>query len=146
MACHSILFTNFSIPPSHYISSSSILQTKFSLFRMTLMDFLFNPISFTAIISLLILAISVINFHARRSPKNPKKHHPVAGTSIHQLVNFHRLHDFMTELSSKHRTYRLLDLNRAVVYTQTLLMLNTSSKQTLKTMARYYDIQLSFDF
>ena len=78
------------------------------------MDFLFNPISFTAIISFVILAISVIKFHARRSPKNRKKYHPVAGTSIHQLVNFH---DFMTELSSKHRTYRLLDLNRALVYT-----------------------------
>ncbi|KAK4559931.1 hypothetical protein RGQ29_008930 [Quercus rubra] len=73
---------------------------------MNLMDFLFNPISFTAIISFVILAISVIKFHARRSPKNRKKYHPVAGTSIHQLVNFHRLHDFMTELSSKHRTYR----------------------------------------
>ncbi|XP_075642808.1 cytochrome P450 704C1-like isoform X2 [Castanea sativa] len=84
---------------------------------MNLMDFLFNPISFTAIISFVILAISVINFHARRSPKNRKKYHPVAGTSIHQLVNFHRLHDFMTELSSKHRTFRLLDQNRALVYT-----------------------------
>ncbi|KAM4087192.1 hypothetical protein ACJW30_10G159300 [Castanea mollissima] len=84
---------------------------------MNLMDFLFNPISFTAIISFVILAISAINFHARRSPKNRKKYHPVAGTSIHQLVNFHRLHDFMTELSSKHRTFRLLDQNRALVYT-----------------------------
>ncbi|XP_050265970.1 cytochrome P450 704C1-like isoform X2 [Quercus robur] len=82
---------------------------------MNLMDFLFNPISFTAIISFVIL--SVIKFHARRSPKNRKKYHPVAGISIHQLINFHRLHDFMTELSSKRTTYRLLDLNRALVYT-----------------------------
>ncbi|KAL4604317.1 hypothetical protein ACB092_10G185200 [Castanea dentata] len=108
-------FFNPALPQYKFLSS--ILQTKLSLFRMNLMDFLFNPISFTAIISFVILAISVINFHARRSPKNRKKYHPVAGTSIHQLVNFHRLHDFMTELSSKHRTFRLLDQNRALVYT-----------------------------
>ena len=84
---------------------------------MNLMDFLSNPIFSTAIISSVILVISAIKFHARRSRENRKKYHPIGGTIFHQLFNFHRLHNFMTDLASQHRSYRLLGLFRTEVYT-----------------------------
>lgn len=81
------------------------------------MDFLSNSLSLSAIISCLIVAISVVAFHARRSLRNRKRYHPVAGTVFHLLFNFRRLHHFMTDLARKHRTYRLLGLFRTEVYT-----------------------------
>ncbi|KAL8554386.1 hypothetical protein ACS0TY_002536 [Phlomoides rotata] len=46
-----------------------------------------------------------------------KKYHPIGGTVIHQLVNFDRLHDYMTDLAGKYKTYRLIGPFRSEVYT-----------------------------
>lgn len=46
-----------------------------------------------------------------------KKYHPIGGTVIHQLVNFDRLHDYMTDLAAKYKTYRLVGPFRSEVYT-----------------------------
>ncbi|XP_057760682.1 cytochrome P450 704C1-like [Arachis stenosperma] len=54
----------------------------------------------------LIIALLVAERHGRR-----RKRHPVAGTVFHQLVNFNRLHDYMTDLARKHSSYRLLSLS-----------------------------------
>ncbi|PON59995.1 Cytochrome P450, E-class, group IV [Trema orientale] len=50
-------------------------------------------------------------------PENKRRYHPVAGTILNQLINFRRLHHYMTELARKHTTYRLLGLFRSEIYT-----------------------------
>ncbi|XP_074273171.1 cytochrome P450 704C1-like [Silene latifolia] len=42
---------------------------------------------------------------------------PIAGTMFNQLLNFKRLHHYMTHLATKHKTYRLLNPFRNEVYT-----------------------------
>ena len=69
------------------------------------------PLASTAVsLAVLILVI----FFARQ--KN-KKYPPIAGTVLHQLINFHRVHHYMTELACKYKTYRMLGLFKTVVYT-----------------------------
>ncbi|KAF6162703.1 hypothetical protein GIB67_022362 [Kingdonia uniflora] len=46
-----------------------------------------------------------------------KRYHPIAGTIFNQLLNFHRLHHYMTDLAKKNQTYRLLSPFRSEVYT-----------------------------
>ncbi|KAI3693318.1 hypothetical protein L6452_33153 [Arctium lappa] len=83
----------------------------------TSMDFLSNTLSIPVItsISLLLLLLYIYNQQQRR--KTIKKQHPIAGTMLNQLVNFHRLHDYMTDLARKYKTYRLITPFRNEVYT-----------------------------
>ncbi|KAK8268846.1 hypothetical protein V6Z11_D11G094300 [Gossypium hirsutum] len=80
------------------------------------MDFS-NSFTFTA----LLLLISLISFKflsaklRRKQRKN--KYHPVAGTFVNQLLNFKRLHHYMTDLAAKYRTCRLLSPFRNEIYT-----------------------------
>ncbi|KAL1319227.1 hypothetical protein HN51_071523 [Arachis hypogaea] len=60
----------------------------------------------------LVIAVLVAERHGRR-----RKRHPIAGTVFHQLVNFNRLHDYMTDLARKHSSYRLLSLSSSEVNT-----------------------------
>ncbi|PIA49821.1 hypothetical protein AQUCO_01300515v1, partial [Aquilegia coerulea] len=46
-----------------------------------------------------------------------KEYHPIAGTVFHQLLNFSRLHHYMTDLARKYRTYRLVGPFHSEVYT-----------------------------
>jgi hypothetical protein len=84
---------------------------------MTHMDFFSNPMFFTALA--LIASLVAIQILARKlsKDKRKKKYHPIAGTSFHQLLNFNRLHHYMTDLAGKYRTYRLLNPSRYEVYT-----------------------------
>ncbi|KAL8263486.1 hypothetical protein R6Q59_021616 [Mikania micrantha] len=58
-------------------------------------------------------------------PENPfkftafqgKKLHPIAGTIFNQLMNFNRLHDNMTDLAAKYKTYRIITPFHDEVYT-----------------------------
>ncbi|PRQ59951.1 putative abieta-7,13-dien-18-ol hydroxylase [Rosa chinensis] len=61
----------------------------------------------------LLLAVVV----ARKLRAKNKRYHPVAGTFVHQVINFPRLHHYMTELACKYKTYRMLDLFKGAVYT-----------------------------
>ncbi|XP_030535476.1 cytochrome P450 704C1-like [Rhodamnia argentea] len=79
-----------------------------------------DPIFFTA--SALVLALAFAHLFAKTLKQNrgkaaAKKYHPVAGTVLNQLLNFGRLHHYMTDLAGKHRTYRLLSPFRSEVYT-----------------------------
>ncbi|XP_004309254.1 PREDICTED: cytochrome P450 704C1-like [Fragaria vesca subsp. vesca] len=67
--------------------------------------------------SVLVLAVVVARHRARRLRGKNKICHPVAGTVVHQLINFSRLHHYMTELACKYKTYRMLDLFKGAVYT-----------------------------
>lgn len=81
------------------------------------MDFFSNPIFFTALA--LIASLLALHILTRKLNKDQrkKKYHPIAGTSFHQLLNFNRLHHYMTDLAGKHRTYRLLAPSRNEIYT-----------------------------
>ncbi|PIA26127.1 hypothetical protein AQUCO_09900008v1 [Aquilegia coerulea] len=52
-----------------------------------------------------------------RKLTDKKKYHPVGGTVFNQLLNFKRLHHYMTDLAGKHKTYRLLSPFRSEIYT-----------------------------
>ncbi|KAF5732972.1 hypothetical protein HS088_TW17G00506 [Tripterygium wilfordii] len=78
------------------------------------MDFLWKPIVFTAAaLGVLLLSLFTIRSHKKKD----RKYHPVAGTKLNQILNFNRLHHFMTELTAKHKTYRLLAPFRSEIYT-----------------------------
>lgn len=74
---------------------------------------LFNV--FTAIS--LILALLAVKIVLRKSQEKKCQYPPIAGTIFNQLLNFHRLHHYMTDLAGKHRTYRLLSPFRNEIYT-----------------------------
>lgn len=82
------------------------------------MDILLNPTPLTTAILALcagFLFTVLIIFNGRKTPE--RKYHPIAGTILNQLINFNRLHDYMTELAQKYTSYRLLGLFRSEVYT-----------------------------
>ncbi|GLT51897.1 hypothetical protein SLA2020_252710 [Shorea laevis] len=74
-------------------------------------------IAFTAFA--IILFLFTFKVLARSLDKNRRKYkyHPVGGTVFNQLLNFSRLHDYMTDLARKYRTYRLLGPFRNEIYT-----------------------------
>ncbi|KAL0339376.1 UNVERIFIED_CONTAM: cytochrome [Sesamum angustifolium] len=71
------------------------------------------------IILCIIFSIISIQLLARKlhQKQGKKTYHPIGGTVFHQLVNFNRLHDYMTDLAGKHKTYRLISPFRSEVYT-----------------------------
>ncbi|KAL6123314.1 hypothetical protein ACLB2K_075836 [Fragaria x ananassa] len=81
---------------------------------MSAMDFVSTSIALTLAVTLAMLLIR----HRNESLCEKKtRYHPVAGTALNQLINFPRLHHYMTELACKYTTYRLLHLCRSAVYT-----------------------------
>ncbi|KAK9101704.1 hypothetical protein Sjap_018958 [Stephania japonica] len=74
------------------------------------------PFAPTVLASLFALCIATI-FIRVLSEKKGKKRHPIAGTMLNQLLNFNRLHHYMTDLATKHYTYRLISPFRSEVYT-----------------------------
>ncbi|CAL9092582.1 unnamed protein product [Musa textilis] len=66
-----------------------------------------------AVVGLLLLATrtwAALNSNRKRYP-------PVVGTIFHQFLNFRRLHDYHTQLSLKHKTFRLLSPLCHQIYT-----------------------------
>ncbi|XP_034202425.1 cytochrome P450 704C1-like isoform X2 [Prunus dulcis] len=81
----------------------------------SVMDFLSTPIAISLTV---ILALLVIRSHTRRlGTENKKRYHPVVTTFLNVLINFSRLHDYMTELAFKNKTYRVLNLFQNYVFT-----------------------------
>ncbi|KAL2550281.1 Cytochrome [Forsythia ovata] len=64
-----------------------------------------------------ILAIYAVKKVLGSSKKEKKKYYPIVGTVLHQLLNFRRLHDYMTELTQKNINFRLLYIDNSIVYT-----------------------------
>ncbi|KAH6767445.1 cytochrome P450 [Perilla frutescens var. hirtella] len=60
------------------------------------------------IIIIFLCIIFCIQLIYRKLLHGKKQYHPIAGTVIHQLINFRRLHDYMTDLAGKYKTYRLI--------------------------------------
>ncbi|RZB42437.1 Phospholipase D beta 1 [Glycine soja] len=65
----------------------------------------------------LTLLVVQILFRKLNKRHNRKKYHPVADTIFNQMLNFNRLHHYMTDLAAKHKAYRLLNPFRYEVYT-----------------------------
>lgn len=84
---------------------------------MKFIDFLFALKPLFPILIAIALAGFIIKIHGSRFFDKKRRYHPVAGTVLHQLFNFHRLLEYMTDLTSKRKTYRLLSFNRSEVYT-----------------------------
>ncbi|KAB1218918.1 hypothetical protein CJ030_MR3G015166 [Morella rubra] len=84
---------------------------------MTSMEFFSNPISL-AVLALIVslLAVQILSRKLNQNQRK-KKYHPVAGTTFHLLLNFNRLHHYMTDLAGKYKTYRILSLFRNEIYT-----------------------------
>lgn len=82
------------------------------------MDFPSIPFSFKALaIALAILVVQIVTKTLKQKSGNKqKKYHPIGGTVFNQLLNFNRLHHYMTDLAAKHGTYRLLGPFRSEVY------------------------------
>ncbi|CAL4946146.1 unnamed protein product [Urochloa decumbens] len=72
----------------------------------------------TAVLALLALFSYLATTAARRS-SSTRRYPPVAGTVFHKLYHLRRLHDYLTDLSRRHKTFRLLapGLRRRLVYT-----------------------------
>ncbi|KAK3143931.1 hypothetical protein QOZ80_4AG0306760 [Eleusine coracana subsp. coracana] len=79
------------------------------------MDSLPGHPALIALSLLLLLALHLARL--RRGGSKHRKYPPVAGTMLHQLLNFHRLVEYMTELSHRYRTFRMLTPICNYVYT-----------------------------
>lgn len=78
------------------------------------MDFLSSPIFISsAIAALLLLVVFLYIFNQH----DGKKYHPIGGTVIDFLINYNKLHHYMTDLAEKYKTYRIIGLFHADVYT-----------------------------
>ncbi|KAF5816785.1 putative abieta-7,13-dien-18-ol hydroxylase [Helianthus annuus] len=80
------------------------------------MDIIGNAVFILPVITtlfLLIILLYIYNEHQLHG----KKYHPVGGTVLSMLINYKRLHHYMSDLSAKYKTYRLLSPFRNEVYT-----------------------------
>ncbi|XP_038692021.1 uncharacterized protein LOC119990214 [Tripterygium wilfordii] len=97
------------------------------------MDFRWKSIVVTAA-ALGVLLYSL--FTIRSHKKKESKYHPIAGTKVNQILNFNRLHHFMTEVTAQHKTYRLIGLLGMKSTLLNLQILSKYSKAILRIMAR----------
>lgn len=86
---------------------------------MALIDFLFalKPHFLPILIASIVLVTYIIKIHGSRFLDKKIKYHPIGGTVIHQLFKFHKLLEYMTDLTIKRKTYRLISFTRSEVYT-----------------------------
>lgn len=86
---------------------------------MASIDSLSTLISMAAILvaTLILVLLSVKLLSSKLQGKNKNKYHPVGGTVFNQLLNFNRVHHYMTDLASKYKTYRLISPFRNEIYT-----------------------------
>ncbi|CAL5025872.1 unnamed protein product [Urochloa decumbens] len=75
-----------------------------------------QPAALLALFLVLLLALYYLARRRRAGGKN-RKYPPVAGTVLHQLLNFGRLVEYQTDLSRRHRTFRMLTPTSNYIYT-----------------------------
>ncbi|KAM3397580.1 hypothetical protein P3S68_001093 [Capsicum galapagoense] len=71
------------------------------------MDNFQSSIFMTATIISLLLRGFIVHLLTKKL-NGKKRYHPIGGTIFNQLLNFHRLHHYMSDLAGKYRTYRLI--------------------------------------
>ncbi|KAL6653167.1 hypothetical protein ACP70R_012092 [Stipagrostis hirtigluma subsp. patula] len=70
-----------------------------------------------ALLALALLILPLVALYLASHRRRGRRYPPVAGTMLHQLLNFRRLAEYLTELSCGHRTFRMLHLTCSYVYT-----------------------------
>ncbi|KAJ8638662.1 hypothetical protein MRB53_012929 [Persea americana] len=106
----------------YHISSSSVTATPQATASIV-MDFLSNapPISLVVTAAKVLLALLVFKvcffYLGGRWSVRKREYHPIAGTTIQQLLNFSRLHDYFTDLAYRHKTFRILTPGTWEVFT-----------------------------
>ncbi|XP_074341210.1 cytochrome P450 704C1-like isoform X2 [Apium graveolens] len=83
------------------------------------MDFIYTSSTFLIVPALLLLVIFsalMSKLYIGKSVSNPQ-YAPVVGTVFHQLFYYNRLHDYLTDLGKRHRTFRLLAPDQSELYT-----------------------------
>ncbi|VAH57090.1 unnamed protein product [Triticum turgidum subsp. durum] len=77
-----------------------------------------SPLPFlVAMSSLLLILAGLYMTRLGLLGKRRRSYPPVAGTMLHQLLNWGRLPEYMTELSRRYRTFSMLTLTRSSVHT-----------------------------
>ncbi|KAF8702529.1 hypothetical protein HU200_032910 [Digitaria exilis] len=78
-----------------------------------------SPLSQPTLLALSLLLLLALYLARRRltGGRKTRKYPPVAGTVLHQLLNFGRLVEYQTELSRRHRTFRMLTPTCNYIYT-----------------------------
>ncbi|CAL4972662.1 unnamed protein product [Urochloa decumbens] len=79
----------------------------------------YTTTAWAAAAGLALLALfSYLTAAARRGSRTRPRYPPVSGTVFHKLYHLRRLHDYLTDLSRRHKTFRLLAPGRRrLVYT-----------------------------
>lgn len=80
------------------------------------MDTLKSSITISSIILSLVFCVFLVHLLTRKL-HGKKRYHPIGGTIFNQLINFQRLHHYMTDLAAKYKTYRLISPFRNKIYT-----------------------------
>ncbi|KAK1429577.1 hypothetical protein QVD17_11791 [Tagetes erecta] len=72
------------------------------------------PAAMTLVLVLVILflIIYIYNIQPQRN-----KYHPIGGTVLNMLINFKRLHHYMTKLAAKYKTFRMISPFHGEIYT-----------------------------
>ncbi|WVZ86793.1 hypothetical protein U9M48_033525 [Paspalum notatum var. saurae] len=70
-----------------------------------------------SLVPVLLLLLVLYLARRRHTGGKDRKYPPVAGTVFHQLFNFGRLMEYMTELCRRHRTFRMLTPTCSYVFT-----------------------------
>ncbi|GAB2260382.1 hypothetical protein Droror1_Dr00011237 [Drosera rotundifolia] len=69
-------------------------------------DFLYSIAPYIA--ALVTIAILTLKIRRKESDSRKEKQVPVATTIIHVMLNYHRIHDYITDLAMKHPTARII--------------------------------------
>ncbi|KAL7591765.1 hypothetical protein Lser_V15G33960 [Lactuca serriola] len=80
------------------------------------MDFLSNLIIILALLFFLLVFLYAYNQQETYGRKT-KKYHPVAGTVFSLFIHFNTVHDYLTNLAKKYKTYRLISPFNGEIYT-----------------------------
>ncbi|CAI9092118.1 OLC1v1027285C1 [Oldenlandia corymbosa var. corymbosa] len=83
------------------------------------MEVLVNPILIPTAAFAAVLTVFIVKTAAKRGGSGEKKrrYQPVAGTIFHLLINFNRLHHYLTDQSRKYKSFRILNFTRSEVFT-----------------------------
>ncbi|KAI3886023.1 hypothetical protein MKX03_003604 [Papaver bracteatum] len=78
----------------------------------------FSVISATLVIIFSLYIINIL-FRSKNNDKMMKKkrYHPIAGTTINQILNFNTIYHYLTDLATKYKTFRFVNPFQSQIYT-----------------------------
>lgn len=76
-----------------------------------------SAIVVAAIAAIAVAFVFTVTITISANKKKKKKYHPIGGTVFHLFYNFRRVYDYLTDLSHKYTTFRILYLDNVEIYT-----------------------------